>query len=322
MMTFRHMPFQQPGARADVRMVTVVTAAWDLSRGGMATSALVLAVLGIALLSVGRSRLRGTTLVAPWAWGVASLAAIAGGEIGIACWDMGEAASLLRFMAAVTTFCPTMAVLGARRPQDGAWQWVVASLWLIVAWPALETMLYGGGHLLLLHPARQWFQLLLLLVGAGNALPTRHAATAACCVAGQLCLLANQLPIVGDRAAALLPGGGEPTLLALSLFALGALLWALNWPRPRGEADRWDRVWLQFRDGFGAVWALRVAERFNAAAAACGWNLRLRWSGFVPRDAAVSVTRLEDTPAAHQAFLQLLRRFVSPEWIEARRTDR
>lgn len=300
----------------------MATAAAAQSCGENATLALLLAAWGCAALCVGRTRLRGTTLLAPWAWALTSLTAIAGAEIGI-CWGgagPGPAAQL-RFMAAATTFCPLMAVLGAKRPQDRAWQWVVASLWLIVAWPALESLLARPEQPLRLHPARQWFQLLLWLIGVFNGLPTRRWWAAACGLAGQFCLLADHWPLVAERAVEFLPAGPQRAVFALALLAISLTGWAWNRPRGSRPAAGWDRVWLDFRDEFGAVWALRVLERFNTAAITCGWNLRLHWSGFGPHDLTAGSAQLDDHEPARQAFLQLLRRFVSPEWIETRRRN-
>ncbi|MBI3468144.1 MAG: hypothetical protein HY000_34495, partial [Planctomycetes bacterium] len=132
----------------------------------------------------------------------------------------------------------------------------------------------------------------------------------------------------------------------------------------------WDRVWLDFRDDFGFVWAKRVQDRFNAAAGQLGWPIVLGWSGFRPRitpgtaglregqpkessmnyfgvsapptptfphqgggsdswtapkgaNAAGIVTAILSQPGAVQtAFVSLLQRFVSQEWIRARLTAR
>ena len=43
--------------------------------------------------------------------------------------------SPLDFAAAMIVFCPAMALLGAKRPQDKPWQLIVLSLWGILALP-------------------------------------------------------------------------------------------------------------------------------------------------------------------------------------------
>jgi hypothetical protein len=77
-----------------------------------------------------------------------------------------------------------------------------------------------------------------------------------------------------------------------------------------------DRVWLDFRDAFGAVWALRVMERMNAASTMYGWPVLLSWNGFSPRDDAPEVSPVP--PTVEESLRTLLRRFVSPEWIDER----
>jgi hypothetical protein len=36
---------------------------------------------------------------------------------------------------------------------------------------------------------------------------------------------------------------------------------------------------LDFRNRFGGLWALRVRDQFNRAAANAGWPVALRWGG-------------------------------------------
>lgn len=89
---------------------------------------------------------------------------------------------------------------------------------------------------------------------------------------------------------------------------------------PRGAAARspLDRVWLDFRDAFGVAWGLRVAERLNASAAMYSWPVTLTWQGFRGRQEGTS----DIPPAAVEEGLRgLLRRFVSPEWIDSRLTE-
>ena len=87
-------------------------------------------------------------------------------------------------------------------------------------------------------------------------------------------------------------------------------LWGFDLPRRRGARQPLDRLWLDFRDLVGTLWALRVAERINTASAQCGWSARLGWHGW---------TLDGPPPAAMERSLRmLLRRFVSPQWIDQR----
>jgi hypothetical protein len=88
--------------------------------------------------------------------------------------------------------------------------------------------------------------------------------------------------------------------------------------RRRGRvAAPLDRLWLDFRDAYGAVWGLRIAERINSAARGNGWNLSLTWQGFVPTPDAAEPTP-EALAAAGEMLETLVRRFVSGEWIALR----
>jgi hypothetical protein len=117
------------------------------------------------------------------------------------------------------------------------------------------------------------------------------------------------------------------------------------------------RAWIDFRDAYGAVWGVRVAERLNVAARRHGWPVLFAWRGLrvaAPHDTAYLPDRLPDglpsepgsalppsSGARHGAappdpdaalrrldpelqrrvrreFHALLRRFVSAPWIAAR----
>ena len=102
--------------------------------------------------------------------------------------------------------------------------------------------------------------------------------------------------------------------LALTVVALGLV--ALGLPAARSASQPIDRCWIDFRDGFGAVWALRVLERVNATATANGWPARLTWRGIARIEGATLTDEAQQAMFAN--FKSLLRRFVEPQWIDAR----
>lgn len=273
-----------------------------------------LLVAGLALGGLGslmwqRRTLRGTTLVAPWVWSLVTLVALAATEILISLSGSPapDWAPHLRFAAAMSTVCPAMALLGAKRPQNRGWQFIVLSLWAILSLPSIEWLLFGG--LREIHPARFWFLVILIAVGAANGLGTRRWPSSLLYCGGQSALMA---PFFSTQAA--LSGSLSP-LVGISALVLSWLLIAAESPRARRAASPLDRVWLDFRDAFGVVWALRIAERMNASANMYDWPVTLAWRGFVARNSDATA---DVSPAVEESFRTLLRRFVSPAWIDAR----
>ncbi len=276
-------------------------------RGGW----LVLGIVLTAWLIVAFRRTQGSTLRAPVVWAAIAVATVIIVEVALGA-ERGPLAVAWRYIAAVSTFCPSMALLGAKRPQDRGWQFVVATLWLILALPAWQAMVFTPGSRLDLHLAWRWFLLLLVAVAVSNYLPTRFAIPALMAGAAQLFLLHNQLPVPwhGTDAAAV--------QIACGLWLLAMTLVGGRRPRATGPPHPADRVWRDFRDHFGAVWALRVMERINQAARQEGRQERLQWHGFSAgwdpwqRELTGKPDPLELT------IRMLLRRFVSPEWIARR----
>lgn len=259
----------------------------------------------LAMTAVARLRplTRGTTLVAPWCWALAATLAVSCAAVLNGAG--GGAQAWIRYVAGATLLAPPMAILGAKRPQDRAWQWIVLSLVAFALLPAGHQWLYHPGSDLLLETAWQWFVLVIAVIGVSNYLLTSRALAATLAGLALYCFLGEQFP------AWLRFNVPERDLAGVGALALAAHL-------ARRAADRenlaaCDRLWRDFRDLFGATWGLRCTERFNLAASQSGWRAALGWHGF---DMPVDQPSL--TPPEVQCLENLLRRFVSPEWIAER----
>jgi hypothetical protein len=210
---------------------------------------------------------RRTTLLPALAWALAAW--VAWGAVLLSGWQWPAAEPVaLRYFALCLTACATVAVLGARRPGVGPWNWVVLGLLAVLLLPLAE----GLDALHLTWP-RVVFLAGTLAVGALNYLPTRLGPAALwlalCC----------GLELWGVLES---PGAGPGRrVLPAGEFALALTPWvayAASRARPGGLSE-FDRRWLDFRDRFGLVWAQRVREQFNRSAAHARWPVVLRWSG-------------------------------------------
>ena len=258
------------------------------------------AILLILLLS-GWRRLRGTTLTAACAWATISTLCLAGIAF------LGPGPTAIRFSLLATTFCPLMAVLGAKRPQDKGWQWVVASLWAVLVWPAGQAVLVRSESLHLF-VAWKLFLAGLILLGPLNYLPTRFWSASLLVALGQIVLLGEYLWQVPTESAAWLPSA------AAACFAVAALIvgWSCR-SRRRSEKNQGPlaahtRRWRDFRDAYGAFWALRILGRVNQTAELCDWPLHLTWAGF--EQSSEKEPTMEQLAEVDQTMSTLLRRFT------------
>src|SRR5262245_47231780 len=171
------------------------------------------------------------------------------------------------YVALCLTGCAGVAVLGARRPQVGAWNFVVLALFAGIVLPLFEKLLLGTHSL-------DWLRIAFLFttlgIGILNYLPTRFGPAAFLwalgCAGEMIGVLANQ-PV---------PQGGEELVFRLCIVSAPVLALARHSP---GKTDELNRLWRDFRDRWGLVWGLRVGDQFNRAAANARWPVTLGWFG-------------------------------------------
>ncbi len=259
---------------------------------------------------------RGTTLAAPCLWVIlsaASLALLAAVEAARPTSTLGL--DTLRFAIAATTLCPVMAVLGAKRPQDRGWQWIVLSLWVVVVWPAAQAVILPTGTHVELFIAWKLFLLGLVAIGLLNYLPTRFWLSSFLVAVGQLILFDSYLWRWNFHPSSLtLP-------LAVACFLAATIVATLHsWrnstspcPADSPSLDTYQQQWHTFRDAYGAFWALRILARVNETAALRHWPIRLTWIGFVPHPSnATNTVTTNQLAELSQAMSTHLRRFNKP----------
>src|SRR5262249_34999481 len=95
-------------------------------------AAILVAVSFVILFNAVR-RARGTTLLAPFVWSFISLALVVPAYLYLM-QPVRYFADFYRreglwLIALCSSFCPLLALLGAKRPQNRMWQWIVVSFW-------------------------------------------------------------------------------------------------------------------------------------------------------------------------------------------------
>ncbi len=293
-----------------------------------------------------RHHVWGTTLQQPWCWLLAAVGLLVASHTAVTWgWLSAESNSgqAIRYAIVVSTYCPMMALLGAKRPQHRAWQWIVLTFWIVMCMPAIEFYLYQRGGWLRLPWAWQILLVVFTAMPVANYLPTRNLLAAVGFAAGQWSMVE---PWIGHGES---PAVADPQT-GLVYFAAGLLgTWLMGrlirapcgvgpWrtmkpPAAHDGANAGDaehRLWIAFRNSWGVLWALRVAERYDTLAAAQGGTTRLGWRGFYSISAADSNENLggagqatnntaSPAPSAPSTklntFRALLARFVSDRWL-------
>jgi hypothetical protein len=196
----------------------------------------------------------------------------------------------VRFLALCLTGAVGIAVLGARRPYVLAWNFVVVGLVAVMLLPLLESLFIGTHPV---DPLRVFFLCSTLAVGLLNYLPS--------CFAPTVVMLA---PAMAGEVMALFAPNGLPER-GVELVHLLVLLtpWAAwgCWRGRRPAHSQFDRLWLNFRDRYGLLWAQRVRDQFNRAAANADWPVYLAWRGLHRRGSRDAIA-----PAAQEAMFTAL----------------
>lgn len=282
---------------------------------------------GLALLSMlaalaGGWLVRGSTAV-PAAWWAAAAAAVTAGEAFRQAAGTVSPASAAggRVVVAALLVCPIVSLLGAKRPQHGVWQLIVATLAVVLALPAASAALIRPGSFPDLHILGRCLLPLLVLVGWVNFIGTRRAVAVSLIALGQFGLIWPLLPGVNLSRALPQP---QVDLLAIAAIAGGSLLAVVQsllagrrrGPHHSGQDQfvrQLDGCLLPLRETLGAAWTLRLAERFAALAEQRGWPVRLTFWGARVEESAAQTSWQRDAARAAEA---LLRRFVSTAWLQ------
>lgn len=217
---------------------------------------------------------------------------------------------------AILTLCPPIAVLGARRPTNAVWDWfIVLPLLAVLGWPGL-TVLSTFPHLVPLKVQAPVFVgfLLVLIMGLGNYVGTRYGG-AAILLGTSVCLV-----LIPLSSLATLSGAGATQLrgTAVLCFCGGIFRILRQSRRTIAAAGPYDRLWIDFRDTFGIVWAIRIQERMNATAQKEHWACRVGPHGIEWDEQAAPEARDETLPRLEHALQWHLRRFVDGDWISRR----
>lgn len=277
-------------------------------------------VLTFWLAGIAGSRLKGTTLAtaATWCRGGLAVAVIAvslhlspnetpAGQIDLA-W----------YLASVLMLCPGIAVLGARRPNARVWGlFVLLPLVLVLMWPAVAStrVLKAGVPLELEEPALIGFGLVLIMA-SGNYLGTRYTLSTMLYAVAMVLLVAPMSATVPD----IFPDRELSRMLAsLALLSAASIAMLRSCAKPPPDVGRFDRLWIDFVDTFGMVWAKRVMDRMNQSAEHEKWTKRLEMHAFVSMNlhaTAEETSRTEER--IEHTFRWLMKRFTDNYWVDSR----
>ncbi len=284
---------------------------------------MLLGVCWISFLLRFRKHLTNTTLTGPWNWAfVAAITVIA--TILLAHTISDSQKTLLNYLAAITTCCPVVALLGAKKPQNRAWQWIVGSLWIVLSLPAFQAIAYAHANLSL---GAIWTSLLWILIFLpfGNYLTTRYFVPALLTAIAQVFLFIDCGALSLWNAADYLNQYAvvSPAVTAMSLLLIATLVAEYITPKHSelsGKGGKTARLWFEFSQLYGILWSKRVADRAERLLNQLEIPLRISSSYFYIQKKKDSQQQIpaDQYPSEVEVTLKnLLRRFVSQNWMEA-----
>jgi hypothetical protein len=282
----------------------------------LAVLTIVPAVTAVAIAIRAGSAVQGTSLRLAWGWTVAASITVAFAWVATEVWPVVPSPwdDMLWYGVAELLLCPLIAVLGARRPGVAVWNWfVLLPLLAVLGWPVAAAALAGArpGSFTLETPPVIGI-LLVLIMGTGNYAGTRFRLPVTVLLSGAVVLIL--LSLTGTRIEA------PHTLRLLTVWCVGmaaATSWWIARRRPQSES-RLDRVWQDFRDQFGIVWAQRIRERINERGTQENWLVRLERLGFVATEQNATANAAVHDLRIEHAVRWFLRRFVDETWLNER----
>ena len=273
-----------------------------------------------------RKYVANTTLMAPWIWAIAASIAVFSVTLFVNAVDniADAGAPLLHYLAAIATCCPVVALLGAKKPQSRAWQWIVGALWIVLSLPAITAITFTHTTLQL---GGVWTSLLwiLILLPVGNYLSTRYFFPALLAATAQIFLFVDCGSISLWGAASLVSEYSvvSPTATALFLALFATLTAGYMTPKQSHlfkGGDQTTNLWMEFSQLYGLLWSRRVADRAEKLLDQSGIPIRVGPSHFYAqkKDGTRQPILGDELPPEVAVTLKnLLLRFVSQHWIDA-----
>ena len=228
----------------------------------------------------------------------------------------------LGYAAVICLLAPAIAVLGARRPGVGAWSgFVVLPMLVVMQWPSVSQAFTGSLSDAFELPVPVMLGCgLVLIMGLGNYFGTRFTLPVMLIAAGIGCILSSLVQADTRRS----PDVDRMIHVASVIFSCASLLLIARMPaarekpasdNPEDTLTRLNIVWDDFQQLFGIVWAKRVMDRMNQFSTREKWPITLQLTGFEP---SAPDSNPEIASATIDRIRWVMRRFVDPEWLDAR----